>query len=233
MGAVDPAQQAEFAAEVERQLLPLLPAVLARAGVDSPAAPALAADLARFCAALADANERINLTGIRDPRGMALRHVLDALLALPALGDGAPVVDLGSGCGVPGIPLALALPSRPVVLIESRVHKAAALARLVVDLGLAPRVQALHARGEEWMDGHPRATIVTRAIGTIEEQVKLLTGVAERSARVIMLKGPGAAEELAAAAPRLQRQRWPAPTITTAVLPEDAGQRTILVFRWI
>ena len=101
-----------FAAAVAEHLLPHLPALAPWAD-----AQALAAEQGRFCAALARANERLNLTGIVDPQGMAVRHVLDALLALPVLGVHGPIVDLGSGCGVPGIPLALALPERPVVLL--------------------------------------------------------------------------------------------------------------------
>ena len=180
-----------FAAAVAEHLLPHLPALAPWAD-----AQALAAEQGRFCAALARANERLNLTGIVDPQGMAVRHVLDALLALPVLGVHGPIVDLGSGCGVPGIPLALALPERPVVLLESRQRKAEALAGLVDELGLGPRVQALRARGEEWLAEHRAGDLVSRAVGTVEAQLQLLRPVRDRFERLVMLKGPAGREEL-------------------------------------
>ena len=223
--------ESEFASAVTSLLEPHLGRALARA----PAGCTPAADpgpaLGRFCAALARANEDINLTGIRDPRGMAVRHVLDALLALPACDVESPLVDLGSGCGVPGVPLALVLPGLRVTLVESRRRKAAALARLVDSLGLAPRVQTVHARGEVWLAqcGEP-VTVITRAVGSVDDQLRLLRPVQDKLARLVMLKGPGVDAELARASRRQQSDRWPLPRRLDACLPDGQGQRVLLIF---
>lgn len=196
--------------------------------------PALRARLAAFCEVLRDANTRINLTGIVEAHAMAIRHVLDSLTVVPLLA-GPPlvregtIVDLGSGGGVPGIPLALALPDRPVVLVESRERKAAALGEIVERLGLGPRVAAVRARGDVWLADQVVDTVVTRAIGTVREQLRLLKGVRGSFSRLVMMKGPGVDAELEAAAADLPR--WGAPPQRhEARLPGDEGRRTILVF---
>ena len=94
---------AEFASEVE--------ALLTDHGLDAAAARRQA----EFCKTLMLENEQINLTGITDAHGMAVRHALDSLSAVEIIGEEAldsALVDLGSGGGVPGIPLALAMPER-------------------------------------------------------------------------------------------------------------------------
>jgi len=195
------------------------------------ALPALAASLGRFCSALEAANRNINLTGIVDPEGMAVRHVLDALTALPTLDGDGTVIDLGSGCGVPGIPLALARPNRKVVLVESRERKAAALAALVDELGLAPRVTAVRARGELWLADHPADVVVTRAVGSIAEQLRMLRKVRACFRSLVMLKGPAADAELAEVAPRLESLGYEPPRRFSAQLPGGAGARVLLVFQ--
>ena len=192
--------------------------------------PELAQDLARFCGALRAANEHINLTGITDPEGMALRHVMDSLLALPFLDGGGPLADVGSGGGVPGIPLAMALPERPVVCIESRERKAAALGQLVETLGLGPRVQAVRARAELWLADHAVDTVVTRALGSVDNQLKLFGRVRGSFRRLVMLKGPAADDELEAASKTRHREGYPDPQRHEIQLPGDAGDRVVLVF---
>jgi len=188
------------------------------------------AEAARFCATLRRANEAINLTGISDAPGMAVRHVLDSLLALPLLDGSGTVADLGSGCGVPGVPLALAQPQRRFVLIESRVRKAAALRDIVTTLGLAPRVLVAHARGEHWLADNPVDVIVTRALGDVADQLELLQPLRSQFRRLLMLKGPAADDELARALPRLPRLGFVAPQALEVLLPDDAGRRVILAF---
>ncbi len=217
--------------EVADLLRPHLPAALEAAGSTTDPEP-LAAALAGFCAALREANRAINLTGITDAEGMAYRHVLDSLVALPHLGPpgGAPLVDVGSGCGVPGIPLALADPSREVRLVESRERKCAAIAGLVDTLGLAPRVEAVHARAEAWLAEHDADALVTRAVGSVRAQLELFGPLRRRFRRLVMLKGPAADEELEDAGRALTRFRFPEPERHEATLPGDAGTRVVLVF---
>lgn len=224
--SVDP-DTTSVAAQVQSALRPLLDEL---PGLDGTDLDTLAHDAARFCAALRDLHEtRVNLTGVREPEAMARLHIVDSLLALPVLGDG-PLVDLGSGGGLPGIPLALARPDVEVVLLESRARKAEALAELVSMVGLGPRVRAERARGEVWLGKHPAGTLLTRAVGAVARQLELLAPVRKRIGRLVMLKGPGAADELAEARPRLERQGWREPEVHELGVPGGDERRVLLVF---
>jgi 16S rRNA (guanine527-N7)-methyltransferase len=121
----------------------------------------------------------INLTAIRDPIAAAREHVLDSLAALPLLRarDTRDVLDLGSGGGFPGVPLAVGLPRARTVLVESVGKKATFLAAVVDALGLRPRVAVAATRAETLAaDPHHRgrwSTVVVRAVGPLGELAEL------------------------------------------------------------
>jgi 16S rRNA (guanine527-N7)-methyltransferase len=121
----------------------------------------------------------INLTAIRDPVAAAREHVLDSLAALPLLRgrDTRDLLDLGSGGGFPGVPLAIALPRARAVLVESVGKKATFLAAVVDALGLRPRVAVAATRAETLAaDPHHRgrwSTVVVRAVGPLGELAEL------------------------------------------------------------
>lgn len=217
------AARAELAEQVADVLRPHLPS-------GTPGADALLS-LGGFCAALAAANQRINLTGVTDPEGMALRHVLDSLTVSPLLKGATSLLDLGSGGGLPGIPLAIAHPHLTVTLAESRARKAAALAELVEDCKLSPRVTAVHARGEAWLADHTVDVVVARAVDETARLLKTLRPVRGQFSRLILMKGPAADEELATALPRLAALGFAPPERHEAELPAGAGRRVLLVFR--
>ena len=95
-------------------------------------------------------NEAINLSGIRDPAAIALEHVLDSLTALPILRRAGvtEILDLGSGAGYPGLPLAIALPATRALLVESVGKKARFLAVVAEALGVSARVRVAPTRAE-------------------------------------------------------------------------------------
>lgn len=96
-------------------------------------------------------NARFNLTAVRDPAAMVTRHLLDSLAVLPHL-QGTTAADLGSGAGLPGIPLAMAAPERQWLLVDSNGKKARFLRAAVRELGLdnvrvaQQRVEAVEGR---------------------------------------------------------------------------------------
>lgn len=121
----------------------------------------------------------VNLTAIRDPVAAVRSHTLDALAATPILraagADG--FVDLGSGGGVPGIPLAVALPARRALLVDSVAKKAHFLATAVAALGLADRVAVATERAET-LAADPRhrerwPAVTARAVASLPELVEL------------------------------------------------------------
>jgi 16S rRNA (guanine527-N7)-methyltransferase len=109
-----------------------------------------AAAFARYAEALAAWNAHTNLTAITDAEGVRVRHFLDSLSirqALP-LAAGARVIDVGTGAGFPGVPLAIAYPDIHVTLLEATGKKIAFLQHLISVLGLH-NVETLHARAED------------------------------------------------------------------------------------
>jgi len=116
--------------------------------------------LIAYVALLAKWNRSYNLTAIREPHAMVSHHLLDSLAVLPhlPLPSAARLADVGSGAGVPGIPLALARPQWHVALVESNQKKAAFLRQAAIELALA-NVEVVEGRAEAWQP-EPRFTMV-------------------------------------------------------------------------
>lgn len=163
--------------------------------------------LAAFHAALERANETTNLTRITGEADFVERHALDALVALPLLGaaEDARLVDVGSGCGVPGIPLAIARPGWQVTLVETANRKARALRQLLSELGeLAQRVQVVAERAEVCgQDPDLREAFdlaVARAVGSVPLVCELCLPLVRVGGALVLYRGSeGAAEEALAA----------------------------------
>ncbi len=121
----------------------------------------------------------INLTAIREPVAVAREHLLDSLTAVPLLaGIGATsMLDLGSGGGAPGIPLAIAVPASRVLLVESVGKKAAFLRAATAALGLDSRVGVAAERAEAIaVDGRERGrwqVVLARAVASLGDLVEL------------------------------------------------------------
>jgi 16S rRNA (guanine527-N7)-methyltransferase len=154
--------------------------------------------LRAYVALLAKWNRTYNLTAIRDPARMVTHHVLDALAILPHLpaGDGLRVLDVGSGGGVPGVPLAIARPAWQVTLLDSNSKKTTFLTQAAIELR-ASNIAVATARVEEHRTPAPYDLIVSRAFSDLDDFV---TGAARHLARGGMLaamKGVHPHEELA------------------------------------
>lgn len=95
-------------------------------------------------------NEKMNLTAITEPREVAVKHIVDSLSAYDAalFGDGAPVIDVGTGAGFPGIPLKILRPDLRLTLLDSLQKRVGFLREVVSALGLA-QTECVHARAEE------------------------------------------------------------------------------------
>ena len=154
-----------------------LDAGLAALGLDlDPVAREAIADHVRLLLAWTEA---INLTAIREPAAVALEHVVDSLTALPLLRqmDARALLDLGSGGGFPGLPLALALPAGRALLVESVGKKATFLGAALDALGLRPRFAVAATRAETLArDPHHRErwpVVTARAVAALPELVEL------------------------------------------------------------
>ena len=147
-------------------------------------------------------NEAINLSGIRDPAAIALEHVLDSLTALPILRRAAvtELLDLGSGAGYPGLPLAIMLPTSRVLLVESIGKKARFLAVVAEALGLSDRVRVAATRAETLAaDPHYRGrwpAVVARAVSDLTELAELSLPLLEIGGALVAWKKATLVEEL-------------------------------------
>ncbi len=142
----------------------------------------------------------INLTAIDDPEGMARLHVADSLAAIPVLREGRHdrLVDLGSGAGFPGLPLAAALAGMRVMLVESVGKKASFLQAVAGATGLSDRVTVQTARAEALAPGQ-WDVVTARAVGTLADLVELGLPLLAEGGRLIAWKRGDLAAELAAA----------------------------------
>jgi 16S rRNA (guanine527-N7)-methyltransferase len=191
--------------------------------------------LGDYLARLLAMNEQMNLTAIRDPAEAWERHILDALTLVPLLAElpaDARLVDVGSGGGVPGIPVAIARPALRVTLVEATQKKAAFLSAVAEALGLA-NVSVRAERAEQLAAGDLRGTfdaVTARAVGRLATLVPLTVPFARPGGLVLLVKGQRADEELAeasrvlAAAHAAHEKTVATPTGRIVVLRRGAGE---------
>jgi len=163
-----------------------------------------AARIARYHELLADWNTRMNLTGDTDFATSLDRHYTDSLAPLVnehLFPQGASLIDVGSGAGFPGLPLAIARPDLEVTLLDSLMKRISFLDAVVKDLGLT-NVKLVHSRAE---DGGRDAKLreqydiaVARAVAPLPVLCELLLPFVKVGGRMICYKGPSAEEELSA-----------------------------------
>lgn len=124
-----------------------------------------AADFSRFADLLDLWSPKMNLVSCRSAYELVERHFLDSVAVAPALPDDSPIVDLGSGAGFPGIPLAIVRPAQRFVLVETRRRRVTFLREARRTLGLE-NIEILEQRAEEPARGHRHAgaAVVMRAV---------------------------------------------------------------------
>jgi 16S rRNA (guanine527-N7)-methyltransferase len=160
--------------------------------------------LGQFLAMLLDANTRFNLTSITEPGQAWMRHIFDALTLLPHLvsAEASTVMDIGSGGGVPGLPLAVVLPNVQFTLVESTGKKAAFLRETAAQLNLS-NVTVLSDRAESLgQDREHREhydVVTARAVGRLNVLLELTVPLARVGGYVLAIKGERASEEIAEA----------------------------------
>jgi 16S rRNA (guanine527-N7)-methyltransferase len=145
-------------------------------------------------------NEKVNLTTITAPEAVLDKHLLDSLAVVPEARGAASLLDLGSGAGLPGIPLGVALPGLRVTLVDAVAKKVAFLKVGLVRAGLAGRARAIHARlaGAPLAEGlEPAEVVVSRAFMELGGFLRLARPYLAPGGRVLALVGPGAGDAAA------------------------------------
>ncbi len=178
----------------------------------------------RLALALRERNQRINLTAIDDLPGIRALHFLDSLALVPHLADARRLVDVGTGGGFPGLPLAIACPEREFLLIDGTQKKIRFVSEMITVLGLA-NATALATRAEHLRPEAPFDTVVVRAVGPLAELVRQCGHLLVRDGRLLALKGRRPDEEIAA---------LPAPWRVELIplrVPEVEAERHLAVLR--
>ncbi|MCC6209088.1 MAG: 16S rRNA (guanine(527)-N(7))-methyltransferase RsmG [Gammaproteobacteria bacterium] len=174
-----------------------LDAGLAALGLALP--PAVRRGLLDYLVLLEKWNRAYNLTAVRDRGEMVARHLLDSLSIVPYIKT-PRIIDVGSGAGLPGIPLALALPACRLVLLDSNRKKTRFLSQAVAELRLG-NVAVESLRAEEYRPDEGFDTVVTRAFASLAEIVAAAGHLCRSDGCLLAMKGRYPAEELAALPP--------------------------------
>ena len=172
---------------------------------ETPLPVAAPAQLAAYLALLAKWNRTYNLTAIREPERMITHHVLDALAVMPHLPQraGLRVLDVGSGGGVPGIPLAIARPDWRVVMLDSNHKKTAFLQQAVIELGLG-NAEAVTARVEDYTPAAPFDVVISRAFADLATFADTSARHLAPGGQLVAMKGVYPDEEIAALPPGIR-----------------------------
>jgi 16S rRNA (guanine527-N7)-methyltransferase len=203
----------------------LLESILDRCGV------ALNSDqldlLWRYHQMLRQANPELNLTRIHKFENMVLKHYADSLLVLKYIELPSPLVDMGSGPGLPGVPLAIARPQVQIVLAEPRGARAEFLRRVCAKLGLKGVDVYPHKLGPDYPG--PAAGVISRAVGPIPETLDRVASILAAGGRVIFMKGPGCDPEISEAA-TTQAGRFRLAADHAYTLGETSHHRRLVIF---
>ena len=141
--------------------------------------------LARFLELLMRWNQVYNLTGIRDLDELVDRHVVESLALRPLL-RGELIADVGTGAGLPGLPLAIANPKRSFTLIESRAKRVRFLRHVVGELGLDNTTVA-HGRAEHLRPERPFDTVLARAVAPPAELLEICRNLTAPGSLLLLL----------------------------------------------
>jgi len=152
--------------------------------------------LLAYLALIAKWNQVYNLTAVRETEKMLTHHLLDCLAVAPHLAQARRILDVGSGAGLPGIPLALALRQARVTLLDANHKKAAFLNQAAIELGL-PNVEVVCERAETWRAGQEFDVVISRAFSGLPEFLKAAGRFCAADGVIAAMKGVYPYEELA------------------------------------
>lgn len=188
-----------------------------------------------YAALLVEWNQKMNLTGITDPEGMLVKHFLDSFTAARFLPDGAfTLIDVGTGAGFPGVPLAILRPDCTLTLLDSLQKRLIFLETVCTALSLPAR--RIHARAEEagrdplFREQFDVAT--ARAVASLPLLCEYCLPFVRPGGSFIALKGPDAPAETEAAARALRELRGTVEKTASLTLPAaEPLQRQVLCIR--
>lgn len=193
--------------------------------------PRVLDDYAVHARLLLETNREVNLTAIVDPREMAAKHYLDSWRVtqyVPLFGKS--VLDLGSGAGFPGLPIAVAERETRMTVLDSTRKRVDFLETSIAKLA-SKNAKAVWARGEDHLAKSPVDVVLMRAVSSVRENVRTLRKVRHALKDLVMLKGPSWSREVRAAEREAERLGFKLDTVCEHRLPGEMGERAVLIYR--
>ena len=181
------------------------------------------AKLAAYLDLLLKWNKVYNLTAIKDPALMITHHLLDSLSIAPYL-HGDRLIDVGTGAGLPGIPLATTHPDKHFVLLDSNVKKTRFCQQAVAELGLG-NVEVVHRRVEDYQPEKLFSDVISRAYAALTDMVTSCQHLLGKNGVYLAMKSQAVDRELGALVPGLQHE------IKTLQVPGLNAARCLVVMR--
>jgi len=175
-------------------------------------------------------NQKINLTAITNEKDIAVKHFIDALFFAEHVTDKESVLDIGSGAGVPAIPLKISKPDVQVVSVDAVSKKiqfqkhAARILELKNFEAIHARIESLHSKYAKHFD-----VITSRAFSSLEQFVKLSAPLLADDGRLIAMKGPASSEEITASEYTLKQLGFKIDSIINYDLPYNNGKRCLII----
>jgi len=160
-----------------------------------PHTPEQTEQLLAFIKLIAKWNKAYNLTAVRNNEDMARLHILDSLAILPHI-EGKRVIDIGTGAGLPGIPLAIFMPEVEFVLLDSNAKKTRFVQQVILELKLK-NVSVLHSRVEDYQPELGFDTVTMRAFASLPDIMKLTAHLLSADGVLLAMKGQIPEVELA------------------------------------
>jgi len=171
-------------------------------------------------------NKAYNLTAVRDPAQMVSRHLLDSLSVAPHVEQGGSRwLDVGSGGGMPGVPLAILFPERSFTLLDSNGKKTRFLTQVRLELKLT-NLEVVHSRVEDFRPGQAFTGITSRAFSSLDDFANWTRHLGDVDTRWLAMKGVQPDDELQALPADFQLEHC-----LVLKVPGCQGQRHLLILR--
>jgi len=178
-----------------------------------------------YLALLQKWNRAYNLTAIRDPGQMVARQLLDSL-SIKGLLHGQRILDVGTGPGLPGIPLSILYPQRVFTLLDANGKKTRFVQQAVFDLGLK-NVQVVQQRIESWRPAQAFDSIVSRAFSALPKMLRLTRHLLHEDGLLLAMKGSVPEEEI-----QQLRQEGVSVQVHRLAVPGTDGERHAILCRY-
>lgn len=189
--------------------------------------PEGAGELVRYAEILGTRGIEWGLMGPREGDKIWQRHIANSLSLVDAISQGVDVADVGSGAGLPGLPIAIVRPDLRVTLVEPLLRRSTFLTEAVDELGLGDRVTVLRSRAEDCKERFD--VVVCRAVAPLDKLLGWTTRVFQPSGALVALKGESAEEEIRSAGKRLAAEKLSAEVLELRAAPGVDPTRAIRV----